>query len=126
MIKRIFVFLAVVAVVFLTTYFLHNYVLNTKDIQLSFPLLSMYLFNVTACVLIYIIVELVVVPLPNETGYLYLALMMIKLGVFLLLFQGFIFSESGLSKPEKLAILLPLLTFLLIEAGFVSKLLNNK
>ncbi|MGG6229599.1 DUF6168 family protein [Tenacibaculum sp. SDUM215027] len=126
MIKRIIFFAVVVVVLAALGFFINNYFIEKNTINLSFSLISVYVFNVLASLLIYIAVEIVINYLPNETGYLYLGLMLVKFGVFIMLYQDSIFSETGLTKPEKVSILLPILTFLLVEAIGVSKLLNNR
>ena len=112
MIKRIFTFSIIAFVLFIATYFLNKYLIDSNAIKLSFSLLQVYLFNVIACLIIYTSIELVSNYLPNETGYLYLALIFMKFGVFLLMFQNSIFSEAGLSKPEKASILAAVFLFL--------------
>ncbi|MGB1042850.1 MAG: DUF6168 family protein [Tenacibaculum sp.] len=124
MIKRIILFVVVVAILFSVGLFLNTYL--TTDYELSFSLVKLYAFNAIASILIYVLVELVIDNLPNETGYLYLGLMMVKFGVFILMFQKSIFSEEGLTKPEKISILIPVFTFLILETLSVSKLLNSK
>ncbi|MDE1205373.1 DUF6168 family protein [Tenacibaculum larymnensis] len=126
MIKRILIFTVVVVVLATLGFFINNYFIEKNAVSLSFSLLSVYTFNLVASLVIYIAVEIVISYLPNETGYLYLGLMLVKFGVFILLYQDSIFSETGLTKPEKVSILLPILIFLLVEAIGVSKLLNNR
>ncbi|MEE4000050.1 DUF6168 family protein [Tenacibaculum sp. FZY0031] len=126
MIKRIILFTIVAIILAAIGFFINSYFIEKNTINLSFPLLSVYVFNVIASLVIYIAVEAVVNYLPNETGYLYLGLMLVKFGVFILLYQDSIFSETGLTKPEKISILIPILTFLFVEAASVSKLLNNR
>ncbi|MDO6674468.1 DUF6168 family protein [Tenacibaculum sp. 1B UA] len=126
MIKRIIIFTLVVLTLSALGFFLNDFFVEKNDISLTFSLLSIYIFNAIASLVIYISVEVVVNYLPNETGYLYLGLMLVKFGVFILLYQDSIFSETGLTKPEKISILVPILTFLFVEAAGVSKLLNNR
>lgn len=126
MIKRIIIFTVIAALLAALGFFVNDYFIEKNTINLSFPLLSVYVFNLIASLLIYIAVEVVVNYLPNETGYLYLGLMLVKFGVFILLYQDSILSETGLTKPEKISILVPIFTFLFVEAASVSKLLNNR
>ena len=124
--KRILIFSSIVLLFGIGGFLLNNFLLSNADVTLSFPVLHVYLFNIIATILIYTLVEVVLGYLPNETGYLYLGLMMVKMGILILLFQKSIFSEEGLTKPEKLTLLIPMLLFLAIEAVGISKLLNNK
>ena len=124
--KRILIFSSIVLLFGGGGFLLNNFLLSNAGITLSFPVLHVYLFNIIATILIYTLIEVVLGYLPNETGYLYLGLMMVKMGILILLFQKSIFSEEGLTKPEKLTLLIPMLLFLAIEAVGISKLLNNK
>ncbi len=126
MIKRIFVVLAVVVLTFCITYFTNTYFLEARDTISLIPLLSIYVFNAVSCAIIYILVELVLKSLPNSAGYAYMALMMVKLGLLLLIFKNSLFPEQPLSKIDKLSLLIPFFVFLIIEAIFIGKLLNNK
>ncbi len=126
MIKRIVLFLIAVALIFITGYFLNTYLLDINQQTLRFSLLNVYAFNAIACCLIYAAVESIASFLPNKTGFLYLALSTVKLGLFILIFQKVLFSELPLSKAEKISIVVPFLIFLLIEGIGVAKLLNNK
>lgn len=126
MTKRIVIFLISTIVMFFIGYFLNKYLLGINKQTLSFSLLSVYLFNTISCCLIYIAIETIANFLPNEAGYLYLGLSMVKLGVFILIFQEPMFSDVALTKAEKTSIVIPFLIFLLVEAIGVSKLLNNK
>lgn len=126
MVKRIIIFSATILLLFFVGYFLNDFFIEKNDIKLSFNLFHVYLFHALASLLIYILVELVVTQLPNETGYLYLALTMIKLGLFVLIFQNDIFSETSLVKAEKASLVIPLFIFLITETLGVAKLLNNK
>lgn len=107
-------------------YFLNDYIVEKNNIQLAFNLLHMYLFHAIASFLVYVIVEAVLTQLPSETGYLYLALTMIKLGVFVLMFQESLFGDVSLSKADKASLITPLFLFLVAETIAVAKLLNNK
>lgn len=126
MFKRILIFTAITMFFFLLGYFINKTILESNELVLSFSLLTSYSFNALACIVVYILIEIVVEHIPNETGYLYLGLLMVKLGLFILIFKESIFSERGLTKVDKTCILLPLLFFLAIETIGVSKLLNSK
>lgn len=124
--KRILVFTVIVILLFLVSYFTNQYLVETNNSVLQFPLLNVYLFLAIATLVIYVLIELVIKHLPNESGYLYLALTMVKMGIFVLLFQESIFSEQPLSKSDKFSLVIPFFIFLLAEAIAVAKLLNAK
>ncbi|ALJ05559.1 hypothetical protein APS56_10685 [Pseudalgibacter alginicilyticus] len=120
MIKRILFVVAIFLLLFLISYNLHNYFLNSTP---SYSLLDVYLFHVIAAIIVYVIVELVFSVLPNQTGYAYLALIFLKIGLFVLIFQNSIFSNDNLTQLERIGLIVPLFLFLISEAVSVSKLL---
>lgn len=126
MIKRVLFFLAAIFIVFAVSYFPHDYILQSKEISLSYSLFSIYLFHVIAAVIVYAIVELVACKLINQAGYAYLASVFLKIGFFVLIFKVSIFANEELTKPERFSLVIPLFIFLISEAIAVSKLLNSK
>ncbi len=126
MIKRILSYLLIVVVVFAVTFFTHQSILNAKSLVLSYGLINVYLFNLISCVLIYAVMELMAEKLPSEAGYAFLALVFVKMGVFLLLFQSVVFSEEEFKMYQRLSLVIPFFLFLTIEAVGVAKLLNSK
>lgn len=126
MIKRIILFTATILLLFFMGYFLNTYLVEHNNTPLVFNLLHVYLFHAVASLIVYVLVEFVLTIVPNETGYLYLALMLVKMGVFVLLFQESIFSETPLTKADKASLIVPLFLFLVTETIGVAKLLNNK
>ena len=124
--KRILIFSSIILVLGIGGFFLNSFLLSNAEVTLSFSVLQVYCFNVIATILIYALIEWVLGYLPNETGYLYLGMLMVKFGVFILLFQKSIFSEAGLTTPEKTTLLIPIMVFLAIETIALSKILNAK
>ncbi len=86
---------------------------------------AVYGFHAIATFVVYIMVEFALKKIPNETGYLYLASMMIKLGLFVLIFKESFFSNIPLTSSEKVVLVLPLFIFLTVEAIGVAKILNG-
>ncbi|WP_299713941.1 DUF6168 family protein [uncultured Tenacibaculum sp.] len=124
MIKRILIFTVTLILLFLLSYFTNAYLV--KELTLSFSLLQVYLFHVIAAFIVYGIVEFVASILPNQAGYAYLASIFIKIGLFVLIFNGSVFAKENLSRPERLSLVVPLFLFLITEAVAISKLLNTK
>ncbi len=123
MIKRIILVLTALLLLLAVSYTIHFTLLNQ---DLRFSLINVYLFHSIAAIIIYTVVEFAAEHLPTQAGYTYLMLMCFKLGFFLLIFQSSIFSEQGLSQPEKVGLVVPLFLFLTAEAIAVAKLLNSK
>ena len=126
MIKRILRYVVIVAIAFITVFFTHQYVLESKELILSFSLLKMYLFHAIASIIVYVAIEIVAERLPSQAGYAFLAAVFLKIGFFILLFSAVIFPEVTLPKFQRVSLIIPLFLFLIIEAIFASKLLNAK
>lgn len=126
MIKRVLYFIVAIILLFLISYNGHDYILNLGEIELSYSLFSVYSFHVIATIIVYVSLEILADNLPNEAGYGYLALMLLKIGFFLLIFQDAVFPEEKLIKLERVSLVIPLFLFLTTEAIVVSKLLNSK
>ena len=125
MIKRIGFFVVLILVMFASLFLLNQYFIDQNDANVNLPLLGMYIFHASSSIIIYLIVEAVFSKLPNQTGFAYLASVFLKIGFFILLFASNVFSDSPLNMAEKLSIVAPFFTFLLVEAAFSFKLLNN-
>jgi len=126
MIKRILTYLSIIALVFIVVFFTHKYVLDSKQLVLSYSLLNVYLFNAIASIIIYGCVELVAEKLPSQAGYAFLACVFLKIGFFVVLFQATVFSEVRLEMFQRLSLMIPFFLFIVIEAVGVAKLLNSK
>ncbi len=122
--KRIIQVLATLVLLFFVGSFVHTYLLST--IPTRFLPISIYGFHALATFIVFIMVELSIKKYADQTGYLYLVFMMVKLGLFAFIFRYALFSEVPLTNPEKLILILPLIIFLTIEAIMVSKVLNSK
>lgn len=126
MIRRIVLFTTIAVLLFLISFFAHKNINEINGVLLTFSLLKVYVFNIVAALIIYVLIEATATYLPSNTGYVYLASVFIKMGFFLLIFQKNIFGEIPLTKPERLSLVVPLFFYLFLEAFFAGKLLNTK
>jgi len=126
MIKRILTYLSIITLVFIVVFFTHQYVLDTKQLVLSYSLLNIYLFNAITSIIIYGCIELVAEKLPSQASYAFLACIFLKIGFFVVLFQVAIFPEVRLELFQRISLLIPFSLFIVIEAAGVMKLLNSK
>jgi len=126
MIKRILSYLLIISLVFVATFFTHQYVLGSKQLVLSYSLLNIYLFNAIVSVIIYSCIELVAEKLPSQASYAFLACIFLKIGFFVMLFQVAIFPEEKLEMFQRISLLIPFSLFIIIEAASIMKLLNSK
>lgn len=126
MTKRILIYTAALVLVFFTIYFLNKLYIDKNEVSLAFPLIHHYLYQFFASLIIYILTEIALKKLPNETGYSYLGFTLIRFVLFLILFKDVVLSDTPLSKPEKMAIFIPWLIFSIVEGVAVVKLLNKQ
>lgn len=125
MIKRIIYFSVVVFILFVVGYFTNKYLLENQNITLSFSLLSVYLYQAIATVIVYTVIEIIYQKYPVQSGYTYLVSVFFKIGFFILIFQSTIFAEERLDRIERLILIIPVFVFLITEALAVSKLLTQ-
>ena len=121
MFKRIILFTGALIASFIVLFFLHEKVLEELGLQLNYSLLNVYLFFVISSIIVYIFVEVILEYIPQQAGYAYLMSMMIKLGIFMLIFNSAIFTEEKLEMFKRISIVIPMFIFLIIEAVGVSK-----
>jgi len=126
MIKRILTYLSIIVLVFVLVFFTHQYLLDSKQLVLSYSLLNVYLFNSIASIVIYGCIELVAEKLPSQAGYAFLTCVFLKIGLFIVLFQSTVFSEVKLELFQRLSLMIPFFLFIIIETVGVGKLLNSK
>jgi hypothetical protein len=125
MIKKIVIFLIVTIALFTGGYLLMDFLKSGTDLESNIEYFYIYLYFLIATWAVYFIVIGAVGLAPDKVGYLFLALVFIKLGLFLLIFKSTIFSDIGLEKLDKIALFLPLFISMALEALFILKLLKT-
>ncbi|WP_194768216.1 DUF6168 family protein [Tamlana sp. I1] len=123
MIKRILVFTLSIFLLFAISYTSHSYFITEP---MAFELWHVYLYHACAALIVYICVEGVASILPNQAGYAYLALMLLKIGIFVFVFKNSVLENDTLTRVERIALVVPLFLFLIAEAIGLAKLLNNQ
>lgn len=128
MIKTIFLYSFIFFTLFFISFSLHNYFLEENQVLLPFSLKKVYLFHLGFSMLICINFKLLssVNKIADQLGYIYLGTLLLKIVLFSIIFYQSIFTEEELSKISRISMLIPALIFLLIEAIFVAKILNNR
>lgn len=124
MIKKGLIFLSISIVLFLVNWLGLDALLDGMDLSPRFAVLSVCLFHIIASLLVFVLEELAIETVPSQAGVAYLALVFIKMGVFIMIFSSSILSTEGLYKSEKIALIIPFISFLLLEALFVAKSLK--
>jgi hypothetical protein len=124
MIKRLIFFTIAIIVLATSVLLIQKWYVSSEGESLSYSLNAIYYFHFAAYLIIVVAVELLNKKLPNQVGFFYLASVFIKIGFFVLLFKGAIFSESPMSLLERVYIIIPFFMFLVFEAIYSGKLMN--
>ena len=124
MIKRIISYVSFIALLFVVVFFTHQNFIRIENLRYS--LFFVYLFHSISTLIIYILIEVISMKLPNQAGYAYLASIFLKIGFFVLLFSATVFSDVVMEKEERISLVIPLFLFLIAETIAVSRLLNSK
>lgn len=122
--KQLITYVLAFAITFLFFYILQYNIVN-KETSLPFSLYEMYLFHTISsfiiCVLFFIISKNK--DTLNVLGLFYLLTILLKLGLFSIIFEPVFKAE--LSKIESLHLLMPMFIFLFLEVFFLSKILSK-
>jgi len=125
MTKRLLSFALGITILSVLLYLGHSFLLAHFGESISFALRSVYYFNALACVIICICVELLFTRLPSQVGYAYLASIFIKIGLFVLIFKNTLFPDGEFPMSERLSIVVPMMVFLIVEAVYCGRLMNQ-
>jgi hypothetical protein len=126
--KDIFRYIAVFAFLFLIGFYGHQFLLEYLTLKILFSLEKVYLFHASFSALICVNLRVfsTVDKLFSQLGFIYLSTLVLKLILFAIFFYNPLFTADSFSFSEKLALFIPLFVFLLTEAVFVLKILNQK
>ena len=127
MTKRLVSYLVSAIVLFFIAYSLHTYLLQISGEMPPYNLLSIYLFQAIASLLLVLIFELLAYTeqYNDQLGFLYLGSMAIKMVFFSIFFKDVLFSSIVLSKMDSLSLLVALFIFIFYEVFFIVKILNR-
>jgi len=124
--KRQLIFILIATVVLAAGFAVHNRINASIGTALAYDIFSVYLFFYSASIVIYGLSEGVNLLDPNKTGYAFLALTMMKLGFFILIFYQETLAKDELTKGDKLGIIIPLFLFIFVESAAVFRFLNKQ
>lgn len=126
--KDIFRYILVFVALYIVGFYTHNFILSFTGKEIRFSLEKTYLFHAFFSGLICVNIRLAstVDKLFPQLGFIYLVTFIVKFILFAVFFYGTVFSLVQLTLIEKISLLIPLFIFLLTEAVFVVKILNNK
>lgn len=126
--KRILLYIGIAIVVFIIAYYVHMYILKMSEVNMPFDLLSIYLFQAIASLLIIITFEMIAslnTQFKDQLGFLYLGSIAVKILFFGIFFRDLLFSSIDLSKIDSLSLLIPMFIFIFFEVVIIVKILNR-
>jgi hypothetical protein len=126
--KDIFRYILVFVILFVIGFYGHQFLLNYLELKIIFSLEKVYLFHAffSALICVNLRVFSTVDKLFPQLGFIYLSTLVLKLILFATFFYNPLFSADSFSLVEKGSLFFPLFIFLLTEAVFVLKILNQK
>ena len=126
--KDVFRYLLVFTSMFLIGSSCHQLLVAHLGLKFSFSIDKIYLFHAVFSALICLNLRVIstVDKLFLQLGFIYLSSLVLKLILFALFFHTPLFTVVSFSFAEKISLFLPLFIFLLTEAIFVLKILNQK
>ena len=117
--KRILFYNGLIVVTFILLYFTHNFSMSTDAWKAPFSLFSIYLFFGICSIVLITGIELLFDFNPTSAAYAFLVGIFLKMGLFMMIFFAKGLAEHPLNFAEKIGILLPLFSFLGIEAAAI-------
>jgi hypothetical protein len=126
--KDIFRYILVFVILFVIGFYGHQFLLNYLELKIIFSLEKVYLFHAffSALICVNLRVFSTVDKLFPQLGFIYLSTLVLKLILFATFFYNPLFTNDSFSLVEKGSLFFPLFIFLLTEAVFVLKILNQK
>ena len=126
--KDLFRYLLVFTYMFLIGSSCHQLLVAQLGLKFSFSIDKIYLFHAVFSALICLNLRVIstVDKLSPQLGFIYLSTLVLKLILFALFFKIPLFTVVSFSFAEKISLFFPLFIFLLTEAIFVLKILNQK
>jgi hypothetical protein len=122
--RRMIFFSVLISIVGLISYLINQAMLGQLAESLNFSLAAVYLFFGSSALLIYLLMELATPFIRDKAGYLFLFAIMIKLGLFMLIFFGQAESGNAIPQAGKLSMIAALFIFIAIEGFAAYKVLN--
>lgn len=120
-VQNVVLFIGIAVILFLANFF--GFKLTVAD-SIQFSLFSVCLFHLVASTIAFGIFEAAVKFIPSQVGIAFLALVFVKLGVFTLVFSSNILGEVSLNKAEKMALIVPMFSFLSLEGLWIARSLK--
>ena len=123
MIKRLVVFIVAIILLFVALYFVSNKVADKSSV-INF--LSVDIYFALATIVIVVLLYLANIYSPGNVGYLFLSLVFVKLGLFLMIFNEIVFGDLEMIKSDKIILFVALTLSMILEGVFSVKLLSKQ
>lgn len=114
--------LAAITVITFLLYAAHFFLIPAGEISL----VKIYLFLGIAGYFTVAALNYVHTIASEKLGFVFIAILMVKIGAALLIFPELLAEEESLSRVDKLHLLVPYFIYLMIESAIVIKWLNDK
>lgn len=124
--RGIFLRVGLIVFVGLLSFLVNMKFLGNSSETESFSLRSIYLFFGFSAFIIYLTIELLVTYLKDRSAYLFLFFILIKLGLFILIFLGRAETGQPVMLHEKLSMIAALFIFTTLEAVLTFKVLKYR
>lgn len=118
---------AVFILSFILTYLLHIYVISCNSLTNNCVLFNPYIFLLSFALFIVIVFEILsqINKLKDQLGFIYLSTLVLKLVLFVILFQSYFFDDLTEIEINKGHFLIPVFLGLACEVYFLSQLLKR-
>ncbi|WP_370390361.1 DUF6168 family protein [uncultured Winogradskyella sp.] len=123
---KLLVVLILFVVILALLFVLQPYVLPQQDLRLDFPTTNIFIFNVVFTLILLLLLTYIAQKetVKDNLGFLYLASVLVKPIVFIVVFRGLFFNEKPITQMEAIVMLLPILISLFFEVFYCSILLK--
>ncbi|MBQ4913449.1 hypothetical protein J8L85_03310 [Maribacter sp. MMG018] len=128
MLKKIFLYTAVFALVGTVSYFLHSLFLQEDDLEIRSILEKTYLFHFLYSLLLVVGFEILSKQhkIFEQLGFIYIGLLVFKIVLFTAMLFPQLMGDQPLPRIYRAFILVPIFIFLSLEVFFVSKIMQRK
>ena len=127
MIKRLLQNVLAFTLTFIVAFIAYRFFLDSQDRNLPYSLSGIYIFHALASLLICSSLYKLnaTKKYKEQLGFIYLASVVVKAILFLIVFRELLFDERSLTNLEAISLLSPLFLGLFFEVFFISKLLKK-
>lgn len=114
-VKRVIAVSAIIVATLFIGEFLHLFLVEKFQWKVDLQIASLYYFFGFGALFTYLLLELGKMFVPSKVIVVFMVSMMIKLGLFMVLFFGGELVIENLNMPTRISIVIPLFLFVIIE-----------